>query len=100
MSKIEKPNLARGMRDFGAEEMYAREHIFGAIRQVYQKYGFGPLETPAIENLNVLTGKYGEEGDKLLFKVLKSGPYLDAMDAEVLDKRDYKKITPGITEKG
>ncbi len=100
MSDIQKPGLARGMRDFGADELYAREHIFSTIRQVYQKYGFGPLETPAIENLSVLTGKYGEEGDKLLFKVLNSGPYLDDIDAAALSSKDYKKITPGITEKG
>jgi len=88
------------MRDFGADEMYAREFIFGTIKQVYQKYGFGPLETPAIENLTVLTGKYGEEGDKLLFKVLNSGPYLDEIDSESLSSKDYKKVTPAITEKG
>ena len=80
--------------------MYAREFIFGTIKQVYQKYGFGPLETPAIENLTVLTGKYGEEGDKLLFKVLNSGPYLDEIDSESLSSKDYKKVTPAITEKG
>jgi len=100
MSNVQKPNLARGMRDFGADEMYAREFIFGTIKQVYQKYGFGPLETPAIENLSVLTGKYGEEGDKLLFKVLNSGPYLDEIDSEALSSKDYKKVTPAITEKG
>jgi len=100
MAQIQKPTLARGMRDFSAEEVFAREHIFNTIKSVYRKYGFQPLETPVIENLSVLTGKYGEEGDKLLFKVLNSGPYLDDIDSDALSSKDYKKITPAITEKG
>jgi histidyl-tRNA synthetase len=100
MANIQKPGLARGMRDFSAQEVYAREYIFDIIKQTYRKYGFLPLETPVIENLSVLTGKYGEEGDRLLFKVLNSGEYLDEIDAEVLSRKEYKKITPGITEKG
>ena len=95
-----KPSLAKGMRDFSAEDIYAREYIFGTIKSVFKKYGFGPLETPVVENLSVLTEKYGEEGDKLLFKVLNSGEYLGDVDAAALAAKDYKRITPSITEKG
>jgi histidyl-tRNA synthetase len=95
-----KATLARGMRDFMPEEVLAREYIFDTIRNVYRQYGFLPLETPVIESLEVLTGKYGEEGDKLLFKVLNSGEYLSDVGEEDLSARNYKKITPAITEKG
>jgi histidyl-tRNA synthetase len=95
-----KPVLARGMRDFSPEEVLAREFIFSTIEGVYRQYGFLPLETPVIESLEVLTGKYGEEGDKLLFKVLNSGEYLSDLSDEALANRDYRKITPAITEKG
>ncbi|MGZ5283160.1 MAG: histidine--tRNA ligase [Bacteroidia bacterium] len=95
-----KPSLAKGMRDFSAQEIYAREHIFDTIRKVYRKYGFGPLETPVVENLSVLTGKYGEDGDKLLFKIINSGEYLKDVADESLNQKDYKKITPNISEKG
>lgn len=95
-----KPSLARGMRDFSPQEVYKREYIFDIIRKTYRKYGFQPIETPVIENLSVLSGKYGEEGDKLLFKVLNSGEYLEKISAEDLQEKNYKKITPAITEKG
>ena len=72
---MSKPSLARGTRDFGPEIMVKRTFIFDQIKKVYQKYGFLPLETPAIENLSVLMGKYVEEGDQLLFKILNSGNY-------------------------
>ncbi len=100
MAKIQKPSIASGMRDFSAGEVYAREYIFNIIRGVYRKYGFQPLETPVMETLNVLTGKYGEEGDRLLFKVLNTGSYLKDIDVEVLSSKDYKKITPSLSEKG
>ncbi len=74
-----KPSLPKGTRDFSPDEMLRRAHIFDTIRNVYQRYGFLPIETPAMENLSTLEGKYGEEGDKLLFRVLNSGPVLDQL---------------------
>lgn len=72
---MEKPSIPKGTRDFGPATMGKRQFIFNTIRSVYQKYGFQPLETPSMENLSVLTGKYGDEGDQLLFKILDSGDY-------------------------
>src|SRR3982074_2816662 len=73
---MDKPTLPKGTRDFGPAQMAKRQFIFNAIRKVFEKYGFQPLETPAMENLSTLTGKYGEEGDQLLFKIVESGDYL------------------------
>jgi len=67
---MEKPTLPKGTRDFGPAQMAKRQFILENIKKVFQKYGFQPLETPAMENLTTLTGKYGEEGDQLLFKIL------------------------------
>src|SRR5690242_15555606 len=72
---MEKPTLPKGTRDFGPAAMARRQFIFDTIRRVFQNYGFQPLETPAMENLSTLTGKYGEEGDQLLFKILDSGDF-------------------------
>ena len=69
-------NPARGMRDFLPEQIRKRNYVIGIIREVYEKYGFEPLETPTIENLSTLTNKYGEEGDQLMFKILKRGEKL------------------------
>lgn len=69
-------NPARGMRDFLPEQVRKREYVIGIIKEVYEKYGFEPLETPSIENLSTLTNKYGEEGDQLIFKILKRGEKL------------------------
>lgn len=94
-----KPALPRGTRDFGPEQMFRRNFIIGNIRKVFERYGFQPLETPSMENLSILTGKYGDEGDQLLFKVLNSGDYLSKTTAE-----DYasgsKSLTPKISNKG
>jgi histidyl-tRNA synthetase len=68
-----KPSIPKGTRDFGPVEMLRRKYIFSTIEKVFQKYGYLPLETPAMENLETLTGKYGEEGDRLIFKILKRG---------------------------
>ena len=96
---MSKPSLARGTRDFGPEQMVKRTFILDTIRQTFQRYGFQPLETPAIENLSVLMGKYGEEGDQLLFKILNSGDF-----AGKLTERDWqddrKELTTKISEKG
>lgn len=97
-----KPSLSKGTRDFLPSEVAKRNYIFNTIKSVLRKYGFEEIETPAIEKLETLTGKYGEEGDKLLFKILNSGDYL----TEIRNKKyeiqnlEPKEITPLITEKG
>lgn len=95
---MSKPTIPSGTRDFGPAVMQKRLFIFGKIRSVFERFGFLPLETPAMENLSVLTGKYGDEGDQLLFKVLNSGDFLKEADAEAL--QSYKKALPKIAEKG
>ena len=94
-----KPSLPKGTRDFGPEKMQKRNFIFSQIREVFQLYGFLPLETPAMENLSVLTGKYGDEGDQLLFKVLNSGEYLKKTQMSDYEKGE-KHMLPLIAEKG
>jgi histidyl-tRNA synthetase len=94
---IQKPSIPKGTRDFGPDKMIRRSYIFDTIRSVFQKYGFLPIETPAFENLSVLTGKYGEEGDKLIFKILNSGDFLADAKPELLS--NYKSLTPVISEK-
>ncbi len=71
----QKPSIPKGTRDFGPAEMIQRNYIFNTIQEVFIKYGYQPLETPAMENLGTLLGKYGEEGDKLLFRILNSGRF-------------------------
>ncbi|MEQ9413088.1 MAG: ATP phosphoribosyltransferase regulatory subunit, partial [Cyclobacteriaceae bacterium] len=97
---MEKPTLPKGTRDFGPAVMARRQFVLSTIKGVFQKYGFQQLETPAMENLSTLTGKYGEEGDQLLFKVLNSGDYLKNADPEKLKAKDSKGITFDISEKG
>jgi histidyl-tRNA synthetase len=84
---MDKPTLPKGTRDFGPAQMAKRQFIFDSIKKVFQKYGFQPLETPAMENLSTLTGKYGEEGDQLLFKVLESGDYIKKTRKDVVEKK-------------
>jgi histidyl-tRNA synthetase len=97
---MEKPTLPKGTRDFGPATMAKRQFILDNIRKVFQKFGFQPLETPAMENLSTLTGKYGEEGDQLLFKILNSGDYLKDIDAQKLETRNSKSVSFDISEKG
>ncbi|GAB4193902.1 MAG: histidine--tRNA ligase [Thermoflexibacter sp.] len=92
----QKPSIPKGTRDFNAEVLAKRYYIFDTIKKVFVKYGFQPIETPTLENLSTLTGKYGEEGDHLLFKILNSGDFLK--NASHLT--DYKKLTYEISEKG
>ncbi len=92
----QKPSIPKGTRDFNAEVLAKRYYIFDTIKKIFVKYGFQPIETPTLENLSTLTGKYGEEGDRLLFKVLNSGDFLK--NASHLT--DYKKLTYEISEKG
>jgi histidyl-tRNA synthetase len=96
---MSKPSLARGTRDFGPSQMSKRNYIFDTIRRVFQRYGFLPLETPAIENLSVLMGKYGDEGDQLLFKILNSGNFAEGLTETQLQE-GYKKLTLKVSEKG
>jgi histidyl-tRNA synthetase len=97
---MEKPSLPKGTRDFGPAQMARRQFILNTIRNVFQTYGFQPLETPAMENLSTLTGKYGEEGDQLLFKILNSGDFLKEASGEDLQSRNHKKLTSVVAEKG
>src|SRR6266850_1248055 len=97
---MDKPSIPKGTRDFGPAQMAKRQFIFDTIKKVFQKYGFQPLETPSMENLSTLTGKYGEEGDQLLFKILNSGDFLKDVNATELDARNSKALAPGIAEKG
>lgn len=93
-----KPSIPKGTRDFNPEKMLRRNHIINTIKTVYETYGFLPLETPAMENLSVLTGKYGDEGDQLIFKILNSGDYLGKLPENPL-ALGAKKLTPHISEK-
>lgn len=97
---MEKPTLPKGTRDFGPAKMAKRQFIFDNIKAVFQKFGFQPLETPAMENLSTLTGKYGEEGDQLLFKILNSGDFLKDIPAEKLQAANARQLTSEISEKG
>ncbi len=96
----QKPSIPKGTRDFSPEQMIRRNYIFDTIRNVFQKYGYMPIETPAMEKLSILTGKYGEEGDRLLFKVLNSGDYLSKANPEFLSSKNSIKLTSEISEKG
>ncbi len=91
------PSLVKGMRDFGEDQVIKRNYIFNTIRRICTKYGFAPLETPALEYLETLTGKYGEEGDQLLFKVLNSGNFFTRSEFQ---NKDLQSLLPQIVEKG
>lgn len=93
-------NVVKGTRDFLPQQMNKRNYIFNTIKEVYKLHGFSQIETPALENLSTLMGKYGEEGDKLLYKVLNSGNFLEKIDFDDEKTRDYKKLTNSISEKG
>ena len=97
----QKPSIPKGTRDFGPIEMARRNYIFDTIRSVFRLFGYAPIETPSMENLSTLMGKYGDEGDKLLFKILNSGDYLRGVDPTLLaDGGDALHLTPKIAEKG
>lgn len=97
---MQKPSIPKGTRDFSPEEMAKRNYIFDTIKEVYKLYGFRQIETPAMENLNTLMGKYGEEGDKLLFKILNSGDFLRSMSRDDIDEGNSVKTANKISEKG
>lgn len=96
----QKPSIPKGTRDFSPVEMVRRNFIFDTIKDVFRLYGFQPIETPVMENLSTLMGKYGEEGDKLLFKILNSGDFISKVSDELLEEKDSIKITNKISEKG
>tara|TARA_R110002096_G_scaffold12189_3_gene44255 strand:+ start:141 stop:1511 length:1371 start_codon:yes stop_codon:yes gene_type:complete len=98
MSK-QKPGIPKGMRDFGPKEMSRRNYIFNTIQDTFKLYGYQQLETPTMENLSTLTGKYGDEGDQLLFKVLNSGAFLKKVDSDTFNAGE-NKVLPKISEKG
>lgn len=99
MAKVIKPRLARGTRDFLPADMVLRNHILNTIRQQFELFRFEQIETPAVENLDTLTGKYGEEGDKLIFKILNSGDYLKNVGEKDFADHDARSLLPIISEK-
>ncbi|SEL44122.1 histidine--tRNA ligase [Parapedobacter koreensis] len=94
-----KPSLAKGTRDFSPVEMEKRNYIFDTIKRVFTKYGYREIQTPSVENLQTLTGKYGDEGDKLIFKILNSGDYLAKVPMNLLEERASSPLIPHIAEK-
>lgn len=94
-----KPSIPKGTRDFAPGEMLKRNHLFGVIRSAFEQCGYLPLETPSMENLSTLMGKYGEEGDKLIFKILDSGDFLDNADENAWASKDSRKFALSVSEK-
>jgi len=95
-----KPSIPKGVRDFGPQEVRRRNYLFDTIRSVFVRYGYQPIETPTMETLDTLTGKYGEEGDRLLFKVLNNGDFLAKADQDALAARDSGRLLPSISKRG
>jgi histidyl-tRNA synthetase len=95
-----KPSIPKGTRDFSPVEMARRNYIFDTIRSVFNLFGYQPIETPAMENLSTLMGKYGEEGDKLLFKILNSGDFLRDVDRQLIEDGNLPRLTNQLCEKG
>jgi histidyl-tRNA synthetase len=98
MSNI-KPSLVKGTRDFSPQEMVKRNHIFDTIKTVFKKYGYAEIQTPTMENLSTLTGKYGDEGDQLIFKILNSGDFLSKVSPELMVNPNAQKLISSISEK-
>jgi len=92
-----KPNIPKGMRDFTSEVMFRRNYIFETVKSAFERYGYVPIQTPAMENIQTLTGKYGDEGDRLIFKVLNSGDYLSKANLD--ENTTSKSLTKSISEK-
>jgi len=94
-----KPSIPKGTRDFSPAEVAKRNHIFTIIKTNFEKFGFQPIETPSFENSETLMGKYGDEGDRLIFKILNSGDYLAKADVSLMENKDSLKLTTQISEK-
>lgn len=95
----QKPSIPKGTRDFSPTQVAKRNYIFTTIQKVFETFGFQPIETPSFENYNTLMGKYGEEGDRLIFKILNSGDYLSKLDTNILTQKNSQKATPKISDK-
>ncbi|HSN48049.1 MAG TPA: ATP phosphoribosyltransferase regulatory subunit, partial [Flavobacterium sp.] len=95
----QKPSIPKGTRDFSPAEVAKRQYIISVIKSNFEKFGFQPIETPSFENSETLMGKYGEEGDRLIFKILNSGDYLAKADAALLQNKESNKLTSSISEK-
>lgn len=96
---IQKPSIPKGTRDFSPLEVNRRQYIINTIKKQFVLFGFSPIETPSFENLSTLTGKYGEEGDRLIFKILNSGDYLAKVDEQLLTDKNSQKVIAQISEK-
>lgn len=99
MGKV-NASIPKGTRDFGPQEVYKRQYIIETLRSVFERFGFQPIETPSMEQLSTLTGKYGDEGDKLLFRILNSGDFLNKADQQALANQDSAALSSSIAEKG
>lgn len=97
--EMSKPSIPKGTRDFGPQVMARRNWMFGILREAFERFGFQGIETPAMENLSTLTGKYGEEGDQLIFKILNNGDFLAKADAQALEAKDSKSLAFSISKK-
>ena len=95
----QKPSIPKGTRDFNPEQVAKRNYIFNTIRGAFETFGFQPIETPSFENSDTLMGKYGDEGDRLIFKILNSGDYLSKANEQAYSEKDSNKLTPSISEK-
>nr|WP_255575936.1 histidine--tRNA ligase [Aestuariivivens sp. NBU2969] len=96
---MQKPSIPKGTRDFNPEQVAKRNYIFNTIRGVFETFGFQPIETPSFENSETLMGKYGDEGDRLIFKILNSGDYLVKANQEAIENKDSNELTASISEK-
>ncbi|MDG2209371.1 MAG: histidine--tRNA ligase [Flavobacteriales bacterium] len=96
---MSKPSIPKGTRDFGPQVMARRNWMFGIMREVFERHGFQPIETPAMENLSTLTGKYGEEGDQLIFRILNNGDFLSKVDGQAWAEKDSKRVVSSISKK-
>ena len=96
---IQKPSIPKGTRDFSPAEVNRRQYIIQTIQQQFVLHGFSPIETPSFENLSTLTGKYGEEGDRLIFKILNSGDYLSKVSDTILEEKNSQKLISHISDK-
>lgn len=94
-----KPSIPKGTRDFGPNEVRKRQYVIAVLKDAFEKYGYQPIETPSFENLDTLMGKYGEEGDRLIFKILKSGDFLSKVDDNIIQKDNAKTLGTIITDK-
>ena len=95
----QKPSIPKGTRDFSSTEVAKRNYIFDTIKRSFETFGFQPIETPAFENSETLMGKYGDEGDRLIFKILNSGDYLAKVDDKILSNKDTNSLNSKISEK-